>query len=329
MRILNIFKRGIVPLSIGLVFFSASIARAAVFVVTDTNDTIKITSLRGACIAANRIGGNSTIILGMVRGPRDNQQRQWIYRLTISGANEEAGRTGDLNITRGRLTIISANSNVVIDATGLGDRVFQVSSNAHLTLENLAVRGGTAPGGTGIFADGEPGGAIFNAGTLILEHCVITNNASGGGQYVEGNGGGTGGGDGGGIYNTGALWANECAIVGNSSGAGFDGIYGGNGGGIRNDGFCFLTNCTVSGNYAGGGGGPAGNAGGFGSTGGNGGGIFNSGTMILGGCVIGANAAGLGASGGDPSGLVSIGAPGGGGAMAAAAAAFTTSDKWR
>ena len=180
-----------------------------------------------------------------------------------------------------------------------------------MTLENLVLKGGTAPNGPGIFADGEPGGAIYNAGTLILEHCVITSNTSGGGQYVEGNIGGTGGGDGGGIYNAGTLWASECDIVGNSSGAGVDGAFGGNGGGLRNDGFCFLTNCIISGNQSGGGGGPAGNLVGFGGSAGNGGGIFNAGTMVLGGCSIGANAAGPGAGGGEPSGLLEPGVPGG------------------
>jgi hypothetical protein len=80
-------------------------------------------------------------------------------------------------------------SNVTIDATGLGDRIFQVSTNARLTLENLTLKGGEAAAGNGLFASGQFGGAIYNSGTLVLENCVITNNTSGGGQSIEGNGG--------------------------------------------------------------------------------------------------------------------------------------------
>src|ERR1035438_9012404 len=68
-------------------------AQGRIYVVTDTSDTVKITSLRGAIIDANRHGGNNTIILG----------QQPVYRLTLSGAEEDAATTGDLDITRGNL----------------------------------------------------------------------------------------------------------------------------------------------------------------------------------------------------------------------------------
>jgi hypothetical protein len=38
-------------------------AQARIYFVTDTNDTTRVTSLRGAIIDANRRGGNNTIIL--------------------------------------------------------------------------------------------------------------------------------------------------------------------------------------------------------------------------------------------------------------------------
>ncbi len=104
--------------------FSAS-TKAALFVVTDTNDSMNLTSLRGAIITANRIGRNNTIFLGANRDLRASDQ-QSTYRLTISGTNEDAARTGDLDITQGNLKIVGVGSNVTIDATGLGDRVFQV-----------------------------------------------------------------------------------------------------------------------------------------------------------------------------------------------------------
>ena len=219
-------------------------AQARIYFVTDTNDTTSVTSLRGAIIDANRHGGNNTIILiqsgllGLIRQQANHGGSQpKIFYLTIPGADEDAARTGDLDITRGNLTIVGVGTNVTVDATGLGDRVFQVFLRAGLTLENLTITGGTAPGnGYAYIEDGESGGAIFNAGELTLNNCVITANSSGGGNYVMGNGGGTSGGDGGGIYSSGILTMNKCIVAGNSSGEGVDGAYGGNGGGIKNDG---------------------------------------------------------------------------------------------
>jgi len=150
-------------------------AQARIYVVTDTNDTTKVTSLRGAIIEANRFGGNNTIILGQsgfpcFLGQQFNHRRnqQWVFHLTVSGAYEDAARTGDLDITRGNLTISGVTSNVVIDATDLGDRVFQVFKNAKLTLQNVTITGGTAPQaqfGSFYFPTrgAEKGGAIYNA----------------------------------------------------------------------------------------------------------------------------------------------------------------------
>ncbi|HEX3625569.1 MAG TPA: choice-of-anchor Q domain-containing protein [Verrucomicrobiae bacterium] len=291
-------------------------ASGATYIVNDTNDTTRIVSLRGAIIAANRAGGRNTIIIGRSLGFW-NKSRQWVYRLTIPGANERASLTGDLNINRGEMTIIGMSSDVTIDATGLGDRVFDVSPNAKLTLENVTIKGGTAASNAGILGGGQFGGAICNSGTLILEQCVIVNNASGAGQPLEGNGGGTSGGDGGGIYNNGRLQANNCIIAGNTCGAGFDGAPGGNGGGIRNDGYCSLSECAINVNQAGAGGGPDGNFAAAGGNGGNGGGIFNFGTLMLNECIIAGNTAGFGTSAGEalsiaPGGWGGSGGSGGG-----------------
>ena len=318
----KIFTRRLVLLTIGFVLGANLAVSAKIFMVTAKNDSIGIDSLRGAIIAANRYGGENTIVLdgSPWRWPaRPNSER--VFYLTIAGVDETNSRTGDLDITRGKLTIIGTVPNIIIDATGLGDRVFQVFPNAQLTLKNLAIRGGTAPVVYGNFANGESGGAIYNAGSLILEKCIITNNASGGGSYVMGNGGGTGGGDGGGIYSKGNLTAFDCVIAQNLSGDGFDGADGGTGGGIRNDGICFLTRCIISGNRSGAGGGPGGNAIGWGGSGGNGGGIFNSGKLVLNDCNIGENHGGQGASGGQP-GIADIEAPGGPGGNGGSGAAI-------
>ena len=194
--------------SILLIFSGLSLCALPVtgrnYFITTTNDNWGVTSLRWVIMDANRHGGNNTIILGVepAQGQRNVTQRPrtCVYHLTITGADEDAARTGDLDITRGNLIIASLNTNAVIDATGLGDRVFQIFPHATLTLENLTITGGAPGTGPEIFADGEPGGAILNAGILLMGNCVVTNNSGGGGRNVGGNGvlnisgaGGTGG----------------------------------------------------------------------------------------------------------------------------------------
>ena len=309
------FARNLPLVIIGLALFLGSHAIAATFFVTETNDALRIRSLRGAVLAANRVGGNNTIILGQAFNERRNQQRQWIYLLTITGADEAAARTGDLNITRGNLRIFGHGAHVTIDASGLGDRVFQVSSNAHLTLENLTIRGGVAPQAQfGNFyaptLPAECGGAIYNAGQIILDGCTITNNSSGAGNGNPGNGWGSDAADGGGIYNSGTMSATHCTIFANATGAGMQGSLGGNGGGLMNSGTCVLTDCIISGNQCGNGGTADLPVGG---NGGSGGGIFNSGTITLNECIVVDNMAGQGAVGEDLDGTVTIGALGGAG----------------
>ena len=286
-------------------------AQGRVYIVTNTNDTTRITSLRSAIMDANRHGGNNTIILGQQFGRRNQQP---VFHLSISGADEDAARTGDLDITNGSLTIIGMLNGAVIDATGLGDRVFQISPRARLTLENLTITGGRAPGNDYFHLGGKSGGAIYNAGTLSLENCIITNNVGGDGDSLEGNGSIPFSGAGGGIFNSGLLTINDCIIAGNSAGMGVNGASGGSGGGIVNSGRCFVTNSIISRNQSGAGDGPDGNQGEVGGSGGNGGGIFNSGngTMILCGCVISENVAGYGTSG-----IGSLGGPGGNGGSGA------------
>jgi len=288
-------------------------AQARIYVITDTSDTTKVTSLRGAIIDANRHGGNNTIMLGQ-------QRRRLTYRLTLSGADEDAARTGDLDITRGNLTITGTGLSVVIDATGLGDRVFQVSSNARLTLLNLTIKGGTAAGS-------EQGGAIFNSGTLSIQNCSIVGNLSGNGGFSV-IGFGLPGADGGGIYNEGFSRLDNCIISGNTAGAGAGpdnfglGANGGNGGGIYNSGSMVLNNCTISANSGGQGGVGSlpsgwisiGAPGGPGGDGGCGAGIYNAGEMELNFCTVNGNGGGDGGDGGNSGGSGGNAGAGGSGA---------------
>jgi hypothetical protein len=319
------FKSGLACLlGIILCVLNAALpAPAETFTVINTNDNHKASSLRNAIMVANWFGGKNTIRLGRIpKKHQNNLPQTWVFHLTIPGADEDAAKTGDLDIIRGDLTIIGVTSNVVIDASGLGDRVFQVFTNAKLTLRNVTVTGGNAPGNKyGYTQDGESGGAILNAGTLFLSNCVVSGNSSGAGNYPLGNGLGSNGGNGGGICNYGTLEMEKCSVAGNLSGAGINGASGGEGGGIYNQGSLIMNDCVVSGNEAGAGGAPEGNLFGFGGSGGNGGGIYSSGLVILTNCNLCNNFAGAGLAGGQPSGTLDVsfmpGGPGGAGGAGA------------
>jgi len=282
----------------------------------DTTDP-KSSSLRTTILAANTVGGDNTIIL------TNN-----IYKLTISGRNEDAASSGDLDITRGNLTIIGLSlSNVIVTAAGLGDRVFQVLPGAQLTLSNLCITGGTGSDGTNadfsVGGNGESGGGIYNAGTLTLKNCTVMANSSGAGGYgfFSGNGG-----DGGGIYNVGTLTLESCTIVDNRCGPGGVGGFascggclggsggtGGAGGGIYNAGTLTLQTSSIRGNFGGPGGVGVYGGGGNGGNGGAGGGIYNVGTSTINDCTVSDNAAGAGNAGVPSPGGVFGGGTGGNG----------------
>ena len=64
------------------------------------------------------------------------------FVLTIAGANEDAGATGDLDITR-QLTIVARGSrSTIIDGNGL-DRVLEVLGGA-TTISGVTIRNGQA-----------------------------------------------------------------------------------------------------------------------------------------------------------------------------------------
>src|SRR5438270_11982503 len=114
-------------------------AQAATLNVTktaDTNDTVcdSDCSLREAIGAANGLAGADTINV-----PAGT------YKLTITGSGEDADATGDLDITDDT-TIQGAGAGATgIDATGLGDRVFNLpvfSTTNAVTISDLTITRG-------------------------------------------------------------------------------------------------------------------------------------------------------------------------------------------
>jgi len=213
-------------------------------------------------------------------------------------------------------TPLIVSQNTVFDATGFSvtisggntSQIFNVASNARLTLINVTLTGGNSVGKAGTAGstgssgasgnnggNGNPGGnglggALFNAGVTTLESCVVSNNVATGGTGGAGSNGGNGsngkggnGGNGGsggnafggGIYNTGMLVLSNCAIVNNTATAGSGGNGGTNGSG------------TGATSYAG--------SGGAGATG-AGAGLYNLGTVGLTNCTFSQNAAESGSS---------------------------------
>ncbi|NET26453.1 DUF4347 domain-containing protein [Okeania sp. SIO1I7] len=247
-------------------------------VVDTTNDVVDdsdgVTSLREAIIEANSTPEDDTIQL--TAGAT--------YNLTISGSDEDAAATGDLDIVAGggEITVISeGEEQAVIDAggeTGIGDRVFHVLEDGSLQLENIEITGGFITNGSG--------GGIDNSGTISINNSTISGNLE---DFLSDGGGGINNSGtanisnstisdnsafyGGGIQNTGTATISDSAISGNfsnTSGGGILNRYGtvsisnsnisGNsadfdGGGIQNTGTANISDSTISNNSAGVGGG--------------------------------------------------------------------------
>ena len=179
----------------------------------------------------------------------------------------------------------SVAGGVTIDGGAGTNRIFSIPSGTSLTLRGLTLTNGN---GTGALSSGS-GGAIYNAGTLVMDQCTVSGNS-----ITSGNGGGIQNAGtatvtrstfvsntttfvGGGISNDGAaasLTATQCTFTANTSG-------GNGGGGVNNtnNGAATLKHCTVSGNSA-----PGGS--------GTGGGVRRvNGTFTLTNCIVSGNTA--------------------------------------
>jgi hypothetical protein len=144
-------------------------AHAGDLVVTTTDDVINssdgLLSLREAVIAANAANGPKKIVL-----PAGT------YVLTLSGADEDAALTGDLDLT-GHVTIQGAGpAATIVDGGGL-DRVFHVLPGADAAISGLTVQGGVAAIGGGIAVDG----AAITLTECCVTHCGFESNSSTGG----------------------------------------------------------------------------------------------------------------------------------------------------
>ena len=213
--------------------------QATGYLVTKTADTMDGVcnadcSLREALYEANNIQGPHTIDL-----PGGGA----VYQLTIPGNTDNAGLTGDLDISNDVEIFGDENPIIEINGQALGDRVIHVTGGT-VMISGVTIRGGLQFGddGGGILNQGSlaiwnstvsssganRGGGIANWGTLTLQNSMVSSNFG----FL-----------GGGLFNGGSLSLNTSTVNGN--------IASGNGGGIYNDGGSItLTGSTVNGNEA-------------------------------------------------------------------------------
>lgn len=182
--------------------------------VVDSNDGLL--SLREAVLQSNATAGSDAILL-----PAGT------YDLTLAGAEEDGGLTGDLDLN-GHLTIRGAGAGAtILDGAGL-DRVFDVHEDATVSLSNMTIQGGLASG----VASGFPprGGAIANAGILTIRDATLSGNSAEA--------------DGGAIFNAdlASLTIHESTLSGNSAV--------GEAGAIFNQGAMSINNSVLSANHS-------------------------------------------------------------------------------
>lgn len=155
------------------------------------------------------------------------------YFLTLSGTDEDAAATGDLDITD-ELTITGAGSDSTIIDGKSNDRVFHVMSGVKVTISGVTIQHGVVHGGIG--------GGIYNqGGTLTVDNSILTLNE------VDNSGVNLTGGNGGGVYNSGTMTITASDINSNVANTT---IAGGGGGGLYNTGKITIDNCTLNANQA-------------------------------------------------------------------------------
>jgi CSLREA domain-containing protein len=201
-------------------------------------------TLRAAVQEANAAAGAGVIILPA-----------GIYTLTVTGPGEDAARTGDLDI-RNNLTLSGASAGTtVIDASRLGNRVFNIGwLTTTVQISGVTIQSGRPAAGDG--------GGIRSSGTLTLSSSSLIGNSAlagqGGGLFIMGGaatlisttvgsnfalaGGGVAAG--GVASQTSTLTLNAVSVISNTAAGEGVGL-------VCRQSACSLTNVTLSGNLGG------------------------------------------------------------------------------
>jgi CSLREA domain-containing protein len=185
---------GVIALAAALALVAAP-CDAAQIVVTTTQDEMTADgdcSLREAFFAASSNGSRDACPAGS--NTVDDEivlAADAVYALTIPAAGNDAGVTGQLVVPNGgasidlRITVAGGGTATISQQAAGGARVLFVSNGASVTIDDVAIEGGSVTGGS------ERGGgiAIGNGARLSMAGCVVRNNraeASGGGIRSNG-----------------------------------------------------------------------------------------------------------------------------------------------
>jgi putative Ig domain-containing protein len=209
----------------------SSWASAATFSVNSYLDSVDVTPGDGICADSDGLCTMRAAIneANDLPGPDLILAPPGTYAMSIGGADEDLGLTGDLDIFSD-VTLIGLGTTRI--ESQVGRVIHVISGNVSITGLTLAL--GDANNDVG---SGKAGGAVHNSSgsTLTLNNCTVIQN--------------TGQGGGGGIFNNGTLTLNASTMNLNSA-AGTSA-----GGAVLNAGVMTITNSTLSGNSATSGGG--------------------------------------------------------------------------
>jgi len=168
-----------IALVLGLLFVMAGVGshRAAAntpFVINSTVDEPDALSGNGQC--ASQPSGVCTLRAAIMEanalpGPDSLILPAGIYTLTVAGAGENAGATGDLDISSD-LTVTGATSaTTIIDGNQL-DRVFQITGTVTASLVNVTIRNGLGQ------SPAQGGGLLnWNSTLALINSRVMQNQA--------------------------------------------------------------------------------------------------------------------------------------------------------
>ena len=109
------------------------------------------------------------------------------YHLTLVGSGENEGATGDLDIGYRALNIIGAGAaTTIVDATGLGDRVFDLHNGDRVVIQGITITGGSLTSDSGDSYERCGAGILSVWGSLVVSNCSLKDNSTSG---VYGSGG--------------------------------------------------------------------------------------------------------------------------------------------
>jgi hypothetical protein len=177
-------------------------------------------SLRDAVLQFNADPGTEDDTIQLLAGT---------YTLSIQNTSwhQSGGLDGDLYLTQTshRWIIQGAGSSTIIDASQLGDRIFQiVNPDTQVVFQDLVIQGGLAqdngrPGARPGTTDALGGGILNNGGNITLDHVVVQNNVARGGDAAVLTAPGHKA-SGGGIYSTGGALTMAGATIANNQALG-------------------------------------------------------------------------------------------------------------